>query len=69
MSETKAAAIEQKLIEVLQSKGAPEEAEKLIKDAKEGTDADEWDIRKVLWRLTADGKAVFTPGFRKVFLS
>jgi hypothetical protein len=70
MAQEKTARIEQKLISVLQSKaGQPEEAEKLIQDAKKDVPgADEWDVRKVLWRLTADGRADFTPGFKKVLL-
>jgi hypothetical protein len=68
MPEIKTAEIEKKLIEVLQSKKGPAEAEKVINDAQQNTGADEWDVRNALWRLTADGKASFTSGFKMVSL-
>ena len=69
MPDDSAANIEKELIEVLRLKDSePQEAKKLIADAKRVTGADEWDVRKVLWRLTADGLADFTPGFKKVSL-
>jgi len=70
MAHEKQARIEQKLIEVLRLKnGQPEAAEKLIADAQQNVPgADEWEVRGVLWRLTADGRADFTPGFKEVSL-
>lgn len=63
------AAIEKALLELLRSQNAPQPAENVINDAKNSTGADEWDVRNALWRLTADGEAAFSPGFKEVAAS
>lgn len=70
MSNHLATAIEAKIIEFLKSKaGEPQEAARLIEEAATAVpEAEELDVRKILWRLTADGRADFTSGFKQVLL-
>jgi len=39
-----------------------------INEIKNITGENEWNIRRVLWKLTAAGKIDFTPGFKSVLL-